>query len=49
MTAWENHIAGATTLLKIRGKEQLQTELGRRLFFSVRNQIVCLDPDEIVV
>ena len=40
MKAWEQHIAGAATLLKLRGKQQLRTELGLRLFISVRNQLV---------
>lgn len=41
MQAWEQHIAGAAALLRLRGKEQLQTELGLRLFKSIRNLLVC--------
>lgn len=41
MKAWEQHIAGAAALLKLRGKQQLQTERGLRLFVSLRNQLVC--------
>lgn len=41
MKAWEQHIGGAAALLKLRGKQQLQSELGLRLFVSLRNQLVC--------
>ena len=40
MIAWERHTEGAATLLKLRGTAQLQTELGFRLFISIRNQLV---------
>ncbi len=40
MKAWEQHIAGAAALLKLRGKQQFQTERGLRLFVSLRNQLV---------
>lgn len=40
MRAWLKHIGGATALLELRGKQQLDTEVGRRLFAHVRTQIV---------
>lgn len=40
MKAWEQHIAGAAALLKLRGKRQLQTQRGLRIFVSLRNQLV---------
>lgn len=45
MKAWEQHIAGAAALLKLRGKQQFQTERGVRLFVSLRNQLVCGEAD----
>lgn len=41
MKAWCNHVEGAIVLLQLRGEEQLQTEIGRRLFVQLRIQIVC--------
>jgi hypothetical protein len=40
MRAWLKHIGGATALLELRGKQQFDTEIGRRLFAHVRTQIV---------
>ena len=40
MRAWEHHIAGAAALLRIRGRDQIQSELGRRLFINLKNQLV---------
>jgi hypothetical protein len=40
MRAWLSHIKGAAALLELRGKRQLETELGRRLFTHLRTQIV---------
>jgi hypothetical protein len=40
MRAWLKHINGATALLELRGKQQLESELGRRLFAHLRIQIV---------
>ncbi|KAK4543198.1 hypothetical protein LTR36_005748 [Oleoguttula mirabilis] len=37
---WKAHIAGATQLLKIRGKEQFQSQVGRMLFRETRAQIL---------
>ncbi len=45
MKAWEQHIAGAAALLKLRGKQQFQTERGLGLFVSLRNQLVCGQAD----
>lgn len=40
MEAWERHIEGAAALVKLRGADQLQTDLGLRLFVAARNQVV---------
>jgi len=40
MRAWLKHISGATALLELRGKQQLDTEVGRRLFAYLCTQIV---------
>lgn len=40
MRAWLKHIGGATALLELRGKQQLDTEVGRRLFAYLCIQIV---------
>ncbi len=45
MKAWEQLIAGAAALLKLRGKQQFQTGRGLRLFVSLRNQLVCGEAD----
>lgn len=39
MRSWLKHISGATALLEVRGKEQLQSELGFRLFTLTRSHI----------
>ena len=52
--SWKTHMAGATQLLKLRGKGQLSTDLGRLLFRESRAQILIhciwddLDPPEFV-
>lgn len=38
--SWKAHIAGATQLLKIRGKEQFKSQVGRLLFRETRAQIL---------
>ncbi|KAK3721897.1 hypothetical protein LTR37_002713 [Vermiconidia calcicola] len=38
--SWKAHINGATQLLKLRGKAQFKTPVGRILFRETRNQIV---------
>ncbi|KAH8694179.1 hypothetical protein BGW36DRAFT_430199 [Talaromyces proteolyticus] len=45
--AWTNHIHGAAALLEHRGIQQLQTEVGIRLFLHLRYQIIisCLQRD----
>lgn len=40
MLVWAKHVHGATTIARIRGRCQLKTELGRRLFLHLRNQII---------
>lgn len=37
---WQWHIEGAAQLLKLRGRAQFQTAVGRALFRETRNQIV---------
>ena len=38
--SWKAHVKGATQLLKIRGKNQFKTTIGRILFRETRNQIM---------
>ncbi|MCJ1326311.1 hypothetical protein MMC10_002975 [Thelotrema lepadinum] len=40
MRYWLNHIHGAAALLDLRGEEQLNTDLGRKLFTQTRTQII---------
>ena len=40
MRDWLKHIKGASALLELRGKGQLKSELGRRLFEHLRTQIL---------
>jgi hypothetical protein len=40
METWTKHITGASTLLQLRGKEQLNTALGRSVFYYLRGQAV---------
>jgi hypothetical protein len=37
---WTQHTKGATSLLRLRGEEQLHTGVGRRLFVQLRSQVV---------
>jgi hypothetical protein len=37
---WESHYHGQITLLKLRGKAQLETKVGRSLFAVVQNQLL---------
>lgn len=32
MKTWVSHISGATEIARVRGRDQLQTEIGRRVF-----------------
>ncbi len=45
--SWKAHIKGATQLLRLRGKEQLKTPVGRILFREIRAQVMiqCLWDD----
>ena len=47
LTAWASHINGAAALLKLRGPEQLNTQLGIRLFMQITSSLVtsCLQHD----
>jgi hypothetical protein len=36
--SWKAHVAGSTQLLKVRGKAQFKTDIGRIMFREVRNQ-----------
>ncbi|MCJ1314939.1 hypothetical protein MMC15_000253 [Xylographa vitiligo] len=54
MQSWTQHISGAVQLLRLRGKEQLQTRIGHRLFIQLRGQVIinCMQrrarvPDDI--
>jgi hypothetical protein len=38
--AWGSHVEGAIQLVKARGRKQLQTATGLRLFIAVRTQLV---------
>jgi hypothetical protein len=38
--SWKSHVRGATQLLKLRGKNQFKTNIGRILFRETRNQIL---------
>jgi uncharacterized protein Veg len=40
MTSWLEHIKGSLSLLKLRGDQQLETNIGRRLFVQLRSFIV---------
>lgn len=40
MKSWANHIVGATAIIQVRGRDQLQSDTGRRLFRFLRAQIV---------
>lgn len=40
MKLWTQHTHGAVELLRLRGKEQLQTRIGHQLFVHLRNQVV---------
>jgi hypothetical protein len=39
--SWTQHIKGATSILRLRGEEQLHTQIGRQLFIQLRSQVVC--------
>ncbi|KAK0507284.1 hypothetical protein JMJ35_010322 [Cladonia borealis] len=40
LRSWTNHIHGAKAIARIRGREQLQSPLGRQIFSYLRNQLV---------
>lgn len=40
MRSWTNHINGASALARLRGTDQLRTQIGRDIFGSLRIQIV---------
>ena len=40
MLAWRSHVEGAAILIKARGRDQLQTGIGRQLFNAVRHSLV---------
>jgi hypothetical protein len=42
MASWTKHIIGASSLLKLRGKNCLENPIGRSLFINLRAQIVSL-------
>lgn len=40
LKSWAKHIVGAAALIQIRGQDQMQSDVGRRLFRFLRAQIV---------
>lgn len=40
LKSWANHIHGAEAIARIRGREQLQSPMGRQIFCYLRNQLV---------
>lgn len=40
MKSWVSHISGATEIARVRGRDQLQTEIGRRLLQELCGAIV---------
>lgn len=40
MRSWANHVKGATAIARLRGTDQLRTVTGRKIFISLRGQIV---------
>ncbi|RDW84244.1 hypothetical protein BP6252_01834 [Coleophoma cylindrospora] len=40
MSGWLSHLDGAITILKSRGKKQIETPVGRDLFYAIRGQMV---------
>lgn len=40
MKSWVSHISGATEIARVRGRDQLQTETGRRLMQQLCGTIV---------
>jgi hypothetical protein len=40
VTSWKAHISGATQLLKLRGKSQFKSRIGRLMFREIRAQIL---------
>ena len=40
MRSWANHVSGASAIARLRGTDQLRTEIGRKIFATLRVQIV---------
>lgn len=40
MKSWVSHVSGATEIARVRGRDQLQTEIGRRVFQDFCGAIV---------
>jgi hypothetical protein len=40
MIAWTRHIQGASSLVQLRGKQQLRHRAGHELFIQLRTQVV---------
>jgi hypothetical protein len=40
MSAWTRHIQGASSLVQLRGKQQLRHRVGRAIFIQFRTQVV---------
>ncbi|KAF2501011.1 hypothetical protein BU16DRAFT_449975 [Lophium mytilinum] len=48
--AWAKHVSGALAIARLRGRQQLENDLGRRLFLHLRNQVLidCIQRQEAV-
>lgn len=48
--AWAKHVKGACALLNLRGKEQFDSNIGRRMFHNIFGiiMLVCLEADQAV-
>jgi hypothetical protein len=40
MSAWARHIQGASSLVQLRGKQQLHYRVGHEIFVQLRAQVV---------
>ncbi|KAF2141546.1 uncharacterized protein K452DRAFT_250230 [Aplosporella prunicola CBS 121167] len=47
LQAWEQHIKGASALVSLRGKRQLETAVGRRMFMQITSSLLisCIQRD----
>ncbi|KAF2814622.1 uncharacterized protein BDZ99DRAFT_181049 [Mytilinidion resinicola] len=47
---WAKHVSGALTIARMRGRQQLEHDLGRRLYLHLRNQVLidCMQRQEAI-